>query len=64
MIWTHDHNQLGLVVADEDPELGEDIRTLITRYLAVFFQDIKDVAPELAALKLEAEKAKPNRTLH
>jgi hypothetical protein len=43
-------------VADEDPDLGEDIRAVIARYLAVFFNDIADVAPQLAALKLEAKK--------
>jgi len=39
LIWTHDSTQLGIVMADEDEDLGQDLQTVITRYLAVFFKD-------------------------
>lgn len=64
MIWTHDRTQFGIVVADEDTDLDEETQAIIARYLAVFFKDIADVAPELGSLKLKATRARPDRTLH
>ena len=32
--------------------IGDEMRTLLPRYFAVFFDEIKDIAPDLAAVKL------------
>jgi hypothetical protein len=64
MIWMLAEDQLPVTVADDDPYPSEELGRLLSRMLAVFFDDIKDVAPELAALKPRAKKAGGNKSLN
>ena len=54
-IWLQTEAQLGISVADEDEELSDDLRQIVARYLAVFFNDIAAIAPELAAIPLKSD---------
>jgi hypothetical protein len=64
VVWTHNHTQLGITVAEEDKEMSKELKVVVARYIAVFFADIADVAPELAALELQTSSAANDRTLN
>jgi hypothetical protein len=55
VIWLQMESQIGVTVADGDDDLSPELRQIIARYLAVFFNDIAPVAPELAALELQSD---------
>jgi hypothetical protein len=50
MVWFHDSTRLRYVLANGDPHPSDEIRRILPRYFAVFFNEIRDVAPSLAAL--------------
>lgn len=43
--------------------IGDEMRGLLPRYFAVFFDEIKDVAPELATVRL-AVRRPGDKSLH
>ena len=53
-----------LTLFSSDPMMiGEEVRGLLSRYFAAFFDDIRDVAPDLASVRLIAPRT-GGRTLH
>jgi len=54
-IWLQTEAGLGISVADEDGDLSDDLRQIVARCLAMFFNDIAAIAPELAAIPLKAD---------
>jgi len=56
VIWLQTAEQLGVTVSDEDEQLSDDLKQLIARQIAVFFQDIAPIAPELAVIRLKADR--------
>jgi hypothetical protein len=55
VIWVNTDAKVGVTVADEDDDLSPELKQIISRYLAVFFNDIASIAPELAALELASD---------
>ncbi len=52
VLWFHQATALTLVSQNGDILIGDEMRTVLPRYFAAFFDDIKDLAPELANVKL------------
>jgi len=50
VVWLQLPTQLALTVADDDEDLSEDLKQIISRYLIQFISDIAPTAPELASL--------------
>jgi hypothetical protein len=63
VLWFQQETTLSLVSHNGDMLIGAEVRCLLARYFTVFFDDIKDVAPELANVRLSAPKT-GDRTLH
>src|SRR3954471_10722397 len=60
-MWEQSDNGLRLTAADQDRDLGPEISQLIARYLAVFFNDVAAVAPDLPAVRPRCAAAAPSR---
>jgi hypothetical protein len=59
-VWVLTDTKIGLVVQGEDRELSEKFKSLMARYIGVFFADI---APKLNALRIDLDM-RPGRTLN
>jgi hypothetical protein len=55
VIWVLVNQKLGITVADEDRDLTDALKLIVARYIAVFFNDIADIAPELATIRLRTD---------
>ena len=56
VVWFHHATTLTLISQHRDTRLGAEISSVLPRYFAAFFDDIKDVAPDLARIRLAAPK--------
>jgi hypothetical protein len=56
VLWFEQATSLTLVSQNGDAMISDEVRTLLPRYFAVFFDDIKDVAPEVSNIKLVVSK--------
>ena len=63
VLWFQQAASLTLVSQSGDTAIGDEVQDLLPRYFAVFFDEIKDVAPELADVRLTAQR-RGDRTLH
>ena len=63
VVWFQQATTLTLITQDNDARLGPEITGVLPRYFAAFFDDIKDIAPDLAHIRLAAPKTL-DRTLH
>jgi len=63
VLWFQQATALTLVSQNGEMLIGAEVRGLLPRYFAAFFDDIKHVAPELADVRLAAPKT-GDRTLH
>ena len=63
VLWFQQATSLTLISQNGDIEIGQEVKGLLARYFAVFFDDIKDIAPELAAVRLAVPKT-GDRNLH
>lgn len=52
VLWFHQATSLTLVSQNGDTMIGDEVKGLLPRYFAAFFDEIKDVAPELATVRL------------
>jgi hypothetical protein len=52
VLWFQQATSLTLVSQNGDTMIGDEVRGLLPRYFAAFFDEIKDVAPELATVRL------------
>ena len=63
VLWFRQATALTLLPQNDDMTIGDEVKALLPRYFAVFFDDIKDVAPDLADVRLAAPKT-GDKTLH
>ena len=63
VVWFHQATTLTLICRDGDARLGPEITGVLPRYFAAFFDDIKDIAPDLGRVRLAAPKTL-DRTLN
>lgn len=63
VVWFQQTTSLTLISHNGDMMIGAEVRRLLPRYFAVFFDDIKDVAPDLADVRLSAPRTGDN-SLH
>jgi hypothetical protein len=49
-----------MTTADGDDQPGGDLQRLVARHFIVFFDEIKDLAPELATLPFHLKDAPAN----
>jgi hypothetical protein len=57
VLWLEQPTALTLLSENGDMIIGAEVRTLLPRYFAVFFDEIKDVAPGLTDIKLATPRA-------
>ena len=63
VLWFQQATSLTLISQNGDVEIGEEVKGLLARYFAVFFDDIKDIAPKLADIRLAVPRT-GDRNLH
>lgn len=63
VLWFQQATALTLVSQNGDMLIGAEVRDLLPRYFAVFFDEIKDVAPDLANVRLAVPRT-GDKTLH
>jgi hypothetical protein len=61
ILWFHQAAALTLVSQNGDILIGDEVRVLLPRYFAVFFDEIRDLAPELADVKLAVPRTGDKR---
>jgi hypothetical protein len=63
VLWFQQATTLTLIPQNGNAVIGDEMRSLLPRYFAVFFDDIKDVAPDLADIRLAVPRT-GDKTLH
>jgi hypothetical protein len=63
VLWFEEATTLTLLSQNGDTMIGDEVRSLLPRYFAIFFDDIKDVAPDLANVRFAVPRT-GDRTLH
>jgi hypothetical protein len=63
VLWFHQATSLTLISQNGDMMIGDEVRSLLPRYFATFFDDIRDVAPDLADVKLAVPRT-GDKSLH
>ncbi|MCA0305487.1 MAG: hypothetical protein LCH95_24055 [Proteobacteria bacterium] len=63
VVWLQQATTLTLISRDDEAGLGPEITGVLPRYFAAFFDDIKDIAPDLAGIRLAAPRTL-DRTLN
>jgi hypothetical protein len=58
LLWVRTQSGMEMTVSDGDDQPAGDLQRLVARHFIVFFADIKDVAPELAALPFHLKDGK------
>ena len=56
VLWVQTTTGLEMTLADNDQQPGAQLQRLVGRYFILFFEDIKEVVPELAALPLSVKE--------
>ncbi len=56
VVWFQQETTLTLISQDGDAMIGAEISSVLPRYFAAFFDDVKDIAPDLALIRLAAPK--------
>ena len=52
VLWFHQAQSLTLLSQNSEIVIGDEVKALLPRYFAVFFDDVKALAPELAYARL------------
>ncbi len=63
VLWFHQASSLNLVSQDGDTLIGVEMKALLPRYFAAFFDEIKDLAPGLAEIRLVVPRT-GDKSLH
>lgn len=63
VVWFHRPTSLTLVAQNGDMMIGDEVRGLLPRYFAAFFDEIRDVAPALADVRLAVPRT-GDKNLH
>ena len=64
VLWFQHATALTLVSQNDEVMIGDEVKALLPRYFAVFFDEIKDIAPELAGILLARVPRTGDRNLH
>jgi hypothetical protein len=64
VLWFHQASSLTLMSQNGAVMIGEEAQALLPRYFTVFFDEIKDVAPDLAGLLFVAVPRANAHNLH
>ena len=64
VLWFHQHGALTLMSQNGDMEIGEEVKALLPRYFAVFFDEVKDLAPDLSGVRLAGVPGAGDRNVH
>lgn len=56
VLWLHQSEHLSVISHNGDSVIGAEVRAILPRYFAVFFDDVKDLAPELATVRIATLK--------
>lgn len=64
VLWYQKATALTLVSHNGDTTIGDEMRALLPRYFAVFFDEVKDVAPGLADILISRVPNAGDRNLH
>ena len=63
VLWFQQASSLTLVSQNGDILIGAEVKALLPRYFAAFFDDVKDLAPELANVQLAVPRTR-DKNLH
>lgn len=63
VLWFHQAASLTLISQNGDIVISDEVRGLLPRYFAAFFDDVKELAPELAKVNLVVPRT-GDKTLH
>jgi hypothetical protein len=61
VLWFHQATSLTLISQNGDTMIGHEVRALLPRYFAVFFDEVKELAPDLANVRLAVAKTGDKR---
>jgi hypothetical protein len=57
LLWVRTRDGMEMTTADGDDQPGGDLQRLVARYFIVFFDEVKDLVPELATLPFHLKDA-------
>jgi len=63
VLWLHRTSSLTLVSGNGDTIIGDEVRALLPRYFAAFFDEVKEFAPGLAEVKFVVPRT-GDKSLH
>ncbi|HYD08195.1 MAG TPA: hypothetical protein VEC60_20845 [Reyranella sp.] len=64
VLWFQQATSLNLLSQNGDMMIGDEVKALLPRYFAVFFDEVKDLAPELADVLLAQVPRPGDRNVH
>ena len=64
VLWFQRATSLTLLSHGDDMMIGEEVRTLLPRYFTAFFDEVKDIAPELGTVIFTRVATTKDRNLH
>jgi hypothetical protein len=64
VLWFQQASSLVLMSQNGDVMIGEEAQALLPRYFTVFFDEVKDIAPELADILLSPVPRTGDKNLH
>jgi hypothetical protein len=56
VLWLHQSTTLTLISQNGDAMIGDEVRAVLPRYFAAFFDEVKELAPTLAEVRLAMPK--------
>lgn len=63
VVWLHQARTLTLVSQNGDTLIGDEVKAVLPRYFAAFFDEVRELAPALAEVRLVVPKT-GDRTLN
>jgi len=63
VVWLHQARTLTLVSQNGDTLIGDEVKAVLPRYFAAFFDEVRELAPALADVRLVVPKT-GDRTLN
>lgn len=64
VLWLHQATSLTLISQSGDMMIGDEVKALLPRYFASFFDEVRDLAPALADIKLAVPRRTDDKNLH
>ena len=64
VLWFQQSGALTLMSQNGDMEIGEEVKALLPRYFAVFFDEMKNLAPDLSDVRLARVPKADDKNVH